>query len=48
MGYDIFAIKTLPYIKKYLNESDITTYVYEFDYDKFNIIYEDEYQIVID
>lgn len=48
LGYNKFITKTFPYMKKYLNENDITTDTYELDYDKLNIIYEDEHQIVID
>ena len=48
LGYNKFITNTFPYIKKYLNENDITTNVYELVYDKLNIIYEDEYQIVIE
>lgn len=47
-GFDIFNERTLPIIKKYLNEEEIIIDCLELDYSNLNIIYEDEHQIVIE
>ena len=48
IGYKMFVGKTLPIIKKYLDNDDIVIEHFDFDYGNLKIIYEDEYQIVIE
>ena len=47
-GFEIFKLKTLPIMKKYLDEKLIIIENFEFNIIKENIIYKDEYQIVIE
>ena len=48
IGYKEFIEKTLPVMKQYLDNDSIVIKCFEFDYQNLKIIYEDEYQIVIE
>ena len=48
IGYKMFIEKTLPIIKQYLDNDSIVIKCFDFNYENLKILYEDEYQIVIE
>ena len=46
-GFDLFMKNTYPIFVKYLDADKINIDSFEFDLNELNIIYEDEYQIVV-